>query len=95
MGNPDWEVSFGFFDQFLGDDDEEPEGLLDTGAMGMLDPRNPTKFSESHIMSRIFEPIKKDIGPKERTDGNSNTFSKYANLDEVENENWRFGHKVP
>ena len=68
---------------------------MNTGAMGMLDPNNPTSFPESHVMSAIFEPIKKDIAPKERNKSSTGVFSQYANMEEPENDNWKFGHKAP
>ena len=48
-------------------------------------------------MSRIFEPIKKDIKPGEYHSGrgNSSIFSQYANMDPPEDYNWKFGHKTP
>ena len=66
----DFAMNFGFFDQFLGDDDEdeEPEHF-ETNMMGLLNPRNPTSFPDSHIMKAIFEPIKDDVKPVEPTTG--------------------------
>ena len=42
------EMSFGFFDQFLqdGEDDSDPNQELKTHALGMLNPKNPTQFPQ-------------------------------------------------
>ena len=56
-GKQDFEMNFGFFDQFLTDEDDElneGEEKLSTDVMGLLNPKNPTMFPESHVMNAIF-----------------------------------------
>ena len=66
-GKTDFTMNFGFFDQFLQDDENDinEDDSLSTDVMGLLNPKNPTIFPESHMMSAIFEPIKDDIKPME------------------------------
>ena len=87
-------MNFGFFNQFLTDEDgeEDEDHDLKTDVMGMLNPQKPMSFGEKHIMSAIFEPIKDDVKPMETyAGGEKNAFSQYANMEEPQNENWRFG----
>ena len=55
-GANDFSMSFGYFDQFLVDDDEEVEEQekFETNMMGLLNPQNPTSFNDNHIMGAIF-----------------------------------------
>lgn len=94
----DFDISFGFFDQFIKDDegDESGEEELSTDVMGLLNPHNPGVFPESHVIGAIFEPIKEDVKPDGPSQsGNSNFFSQYAQMDDVENPDWKFGSKAP
>ena len=59
--------------------------------MGLLNPKNPTLFPESHVVSAIFEPIKSGIGPKETKASNPNFFSKYSKMEPEDDPNWKFG----
>ena len=100
MTEGDFEMSFGFFDQFLIDDDDEinkdgSEEELSTDAMGMLNPSNPTMFPESHVMNAIFEPIKDDVKPMESSGSDGNFFSSYSKMESDEDPNWKFGQKSP
>ena len=70
-GSADFSLNFGFFDQFLNDNDEDEEDNennekgLSTDVIGMLNANNPTNFPKAHVMSAIFAPIKDDIKPLE------------------------------
>ena len=63
----------------------------------MFDPHRPSsRFGDKHIMSAIFEPIKDDVKPLERTAGHneSHVISGYAQMDAPENPNMAFGQKA-
>ena len=73
-GSTDFSLNFGFFDQFLTDNDDEESGDegtensekgLSTDVIGMLNAKSPTNFPKAHVMSEIFAPIKDDIKPLE------------------------------
>ena len=66
-GSADFSLNFGFFDQFLSDneDEENDEKGLSTDVIGMLNAKSPTDFPKAHVMSAVFAPIKDDIKPLE------------------------------
>ena len=99
-------VNFGFFDQFLEEDDDEDVSIEDLeignpfemqitnfangGGIGII---NPMEYPENHLLGSIFKPISSNVAMKNTRGSSNHVFTDYMTAEAEENHNLMFGQK--